>query len=64
MDFLENALIAVMPIMPIVLYFLPTIMVYRMKKRKNRRAIVTLNIVGGWTVIGWIVALVWAMSED
>lgn len=64
MDFLETALIAVMPIIPIVLYFLPTIMVYRMKKRKNRRAIVTLNVVGGWTVIGWIAALVWAMSED
>jgi hypothetical protein len=26
--------------------------------------IVLLNVLAGWTVIGWIIALVWAFSPD
>ena len=45
------------------LYFIPTA-VADYRKRKNFKAIFALNLVGGWTVIGWIVALVWALTDE
>lgn len=46
-----------------ILYFAPAITGY-MNKKKNKSAILTLNFFLGWTVIGWIVALVWATMKD
>jgi len=42
-------------------YFLPSIVG---RKKKNANAICVLNIFLGWTFIGWIVALVWALMKD
>mgnify|MGYP006386190549 FL=1 len=42
-------------------YFLYFIVGYN---KKNATAIFTLNLLLGWTLIGWIVALVWAVSKD
>lgn len=47
----------------IVLYFLPTFVAYS-KGKKNRSAIAVLNLLTGWTVIGWVIALVWACCND
>jgi len=44
-----------------VLYFLPFLIGYN---KKNAVAIFTLNFFLGWTLIGWVVALVWAVSKD
>lgn len=33
-------------------------------KKRNAGAIFVLNLLLGWTVIGWIVALVWALTVD
>lgn len=44
-------------------YFIPSIIsVYRHKK--NGCAISVFNLFLGWTVIGWIIALVWACMTD
>lgn len=43
------------------LYFLPSILG---RKKRNAAAIVWLNILGGWTGLGWLVALVWAVSKE
>ena len=45
----------------VFVYLIPTIL--GRKKRKSA-AIAVLNIYLGWTVIGWIVALVWASLGD
>lgn len=44
-------------------YFLPTI-VGAARKRDNILAIGLLNLFLGWTLIGWIIALVWAASNS
>ena len=44
-------------------YFLPTVVGISNKKR-NQTAIFILNLFAGWTLIGWIVALVWATCKD
>ncbi|MCE9585607.1 superinfection immunity protein [Candidatus Nomurabacteria bacterium] len=45
------------------LYFLPSINAY-WKKKRNKSAVLTLNFFLGWTVIGWIVALIWSSTND
>jgi hypothetical protein len=46
-----------------VMYFLPSIIALARNKR-DITAIVLLNFFLGWTMIGWIVALVWAVKSD
>lgn len=40
---------------------LPTIIAF-VRKHHNRYAILALNVLLGWTVIGWAVALVWSLT--
>jgi len=44
-----------------LLYFLPSILG---RNKKSFTSILLLNIFLGWTLIGWVVALVWAVSPD
>jgi len=46
-----------------VMYFLPSIIALARNKR-DLTAIVLLNFFLGWTMIAWIVALVWAVKTD
>ncbi|MGH9551753.1 MAG: superinfection immunity protein [Terriglobales bacterium] len=46
-----------------VLYFLPTI-VAALREKHDKVSIFLLNFLLGWSLIGWIVALVWACKED
>jgi hypothetical protein len=42
------------------LYFVP-LFIAILRKHKNIAGIAVLNIVLGWTLIGWVVALIWAV---
>lgn len=44
-----------------VIYFLPA---YLGRKKRNAWAIFALNLLLGWTFLGWVVALVWALTKD
>ncbi len=44
-----------------LVYFLPSILGH---EKRNAAAILALNIFLGWTVVGWVVALVWAVSVE
>lgn len=44
-------------------YFLPAL-VARWRDHRNASAIVVLNFFLGWTGLGWIVALIWAYTND
>jgi hypothetical protein len=46
-----------------VLYFLPAIIAFARSKR-DAVSIMVLNLFLGWTMIGWVIALVWALKED
>jgi hypothetical protein len=46
-----------------LLYFLPSLEALG-KRKRNAAAIVALNLLLGWTLIGWIVALVWSLTND
>jgi hypothetical protein len=46
-----------------VMYFLPSIIALARGKR-DLLAIFLLNLFLGWSVIGWVVALIWAAKHD
>jgi hypothetical protein len=46
-----------------VMYFLPSIIALARSKR-DITAILLLNVFLGWTMIGWVVALIWAVKTD
>jgi len=46
-----------------VMYFFPTIVAVG-RKKTNTSAIFLMNLLLGWSVIGWIIALVWAVSKQ
>ena len=43
-------------------YFLPSIIAGR-RKHHNLGAIIAVNLLLGWSLIGWIVALVWSLTD-
>ena len=45
------------------LYFLPRIIALARGKR-NGRAIFVLNLLLGWSFVGWVIALVWSMAHE
>ena len=54
---------AIILVVVLVVYFLPAINAYS-KKKRNASAVLTLNFFLGWTLIGWVVALVWSTTKD
>lgn len=46
----------------IALYFIPTLIAV-FNNRSNQTAIMALNFLLGWTFIGWVVALIWSLTD-
>jgi hypothetical protein len=53
---------ALLAVPALMIYFLPT-SIANWRERKSRRAIFWLNLLLGWTFVGWTIALIWAISE-
>ncbi len=46
-----------------ILYFLPSIIAI-LRRKRNGCAIILLNFFLGWTIIGWVIALVWSVMHE
>ena len=44
------------------LYFLPTLIAF-LRQHKNKLALFLLNLLLGWTVLGWVASLVWSVLK-
>ena len=44
-------------------YFLPSIIAAARSKR-DLASIFVLNLLLGWTAIGWVIAMIWALKVD
>jgi hypothetical protein len=53
---------AVVALAALVVYFLPSVIAMNYRVRRSG-AITTMNLLLGWTFIGWALALVWAIAE-
>jgi hypothetical protein len=47
----------------IFLYLFPTVVAAN-RKHNNEGAILALNLLLGWTVLGWVIAMVWALTDN
>jgi hypothetical protein len=43
-------------------YFLPSLIAFS-RQHKNKIAIFLLNLLLGWTVLGWVGSLVWSVAR-
>jgi hypothetical protein len=55
--------LAVWQIALLLLYFLPTFIAWR-RRHKNLGSISLVNILIGWTILGWIAALIWSLVDS
>lgn len=54
-------LVLIFLVIGLCIYFLPAAVGWN---KRNNMAILALNLFLGWTFIGWVVALVWALTKD
>ncbi|MCU0653584.1 MAG: superinfection immunity protein [Candidatus Pacebacteria bacterium] len=54
---------ALMFVLFLSVYFLPTLVAI-IRGKRNIGAIFVLNLLLGWSFIGWVLALVWALVRD
>lgn len=47
----------------LAIYAMPTVIAYR-RNHKNRMAICATNLLLGWTVLGWVAALIWSLTAS
>lgn len=45
----------------LAVYFVPTLVAIK-REHHNLGAIIALNVLLGWTLLGWVAALVWALT--
>ena len=53
-------LIILLPLL--LVYFVPTIIAV-IRQTRNLVAIIVLNLLAGWTFLGWVASLVWAIVD-
>lgn len=53
----------VMFLVGLAFYFAPTILAFS-RGKGNAVAILVVNLFFGWSLIGWVVALVWALTQE
>lgn len=46
-----------------VIHFIPSIVAYK-RRHRNILPIIIINIFFGWTLIGWVIALVWSLTDN
>ena len=59
---METIVFIVMLFVGLLAYFIPTVVAQR-RTHRNILAIFILNLFLGWTLLGWVGALVWACTS-
>jgi hypothetical protein len=59
----DTATTAVLLFLIATLYLLPTILAYG-RDHPRRQQLGLMNILFGWTLIGWVATFLWAMLAD
>lgn len=50
-------------LLAIFVYFMPTLIAFK-RLHLNRVAIFVLNLLLGWTFLGWVIAFVWGFTSN
>ncbi len=60
---MDNNILVLIAVFVLIIYFSPSIIAISRKKR-NASAIFALNLFLGWSFLGWVISLVWALTKD
>lgn len=60
-DVVVGFVFLVIGVVILVGYFIPTVIAFA-RKHHNAVAIFVLNLILGWTFLGWVAALVWSVT--
>ena len=55
--------VIVSSVVVLAVYFFPTTIAV-LNQKENATAVFLLNLLLGWTFVGWVIALVWAATKD
>lgn len=58
---IATGLLSAIVILALALYFLPTI-IAAARQHPNQWPILFVNLLFGWTILGWLAAVLWAIS--
>jgi len=58
----NNDGVAILGIVLFVLYWIPTFVAWT-RKHPDKISILVLNLFLGWSVIGWVISLVWSLKS-
>ncbi len=58
---MQIIIILIAAIISVYIYFFPCHIAYKAKNKEHRNGILILNLFLGWTFLGWIGALIWAV---
>ena len=47
----------------LVIYLFPSYIAY-VREHRNKAGVFLLNLFLGWTLLGWVIALVWAVYKE
>ena len=61
--FVEGLGLIIALLVLLALYFIPTI-VANSRGKRNTGAIFAMNLLLGWTFLGWVLSLIWALTRD
>ena len=59
----QSQMAATSIVMLLVAYFVPSI-IAMLRRHNNAAAIFALNFLLGWTILFWIIAIVWSVTND
>lgn len=62
MDFLTALILILAILFGLALYLVPAI-ISVLRNHHNKVAIIALNIILGWTFIGWVGSLIWSLTS-
>lgn len=59
----DNTIFVITLMVIVIIYMLPTLIAYA-RDIPQRQTIGVLNIVFGWTLIGWVIMFLWALMAE
>jgi hypothetical protein len=60
---MDGAILGLTILIGLSLYFLPTI-VAEIRRTEHGAGIFWVNLIFGWTVLGWVAAFIWALAHQ
>lgn len=61
---MEQSLVGFLLVIGVIVFYMAPAITAHSRRHNNASAITLLTVLAGWTVIGWIIAAVWAHTND